>query len=259
MKAISFFLFFLGISSLNAQTDALVYLNNGSQIRGEVIENEEENTIQIKLDDGNIIELEQSQVNYIDVKPKNHLCFENGFKINSRGAYKSFSFSYLTANHAADWQEGKRSGVGIDFSAGHYFFPQLGIGAGIGLDWHEQVMMPVYFELNGLLPHQLFSLKKQGEKGYQIPFCYNIQIGHNFQMEEWIADPNEFERMEGGLLFYPSMGLAFPGRTGNTLKIDIGYKFQKYKRIYEYDWSPDYSTIDKVTLKSFSMRIGIIF
>lgn len=259
MKFIPLFIFILITIDLNAQSQALVYLNNGSQIKGEVEKNENEETIIIKLEGGNILKFNDSQIEHIDYRPKEFMSFENGFKINSKGTYKSFSFSYMSAKHAAAWQEGKRTGVGVDFSMGHYFFPQLGIGAGVGFDWHEQTMMPVYFELNGLLPHKLFSYKEYDVKGYQIPITYSIQVGHNFQVQEWISDPNEFERLEGGLLFYPSIGLAFPGRTGNTLKFDLGYKFQHYKRVYEYDWSPDYSTIDKVTLRSFSMRFGYIF
>ena len=214
----------------------------------------------LTMSDGTILELNKSQVEHIDYRPSSYVVFHDGRRILSKGTYKKFDMQYMFAKWAAEWQKGLRTGIGAGFSMGHFFKPSFSVGGGLGLDWHEQVLVPIYAEIGGLIQHRFLSIyRKEGKPGFKVPFTYNIQAGYNLPAGEWISDNNEFEDINGGWMFYPAIGLAFPSRVGNTVRLDVGYKFQRFTRTYEYDSYPAYSQKDVVTLKSFDLRLGWSF
>lgn len=262
--SITSLLLFLCLSAnLNAQSEVMVHLENGSQIRGQIQENEEDGIYILTLSDGSELILEATQIKHIDHSPEDYRILHDGRRLLTKGRYTAFGFHTLTARPAAEWQPGYRWAVGGHFSMGHQFNQKLAVGAGAGLDFHEEVFLPVFAEVTGLLDHKIFSLENAGKKGYKVPLTYGLQVGWNFPVEEWLrGDDNDFEQTKGGWLVYPSVGLAFPSRSGHTLKIDFGYKFQRFARkmdTSQWWWGNDYEQSDKVTLKSVALRAGWVF
>ena len=259
MKLIYLSILILFSVNIYAQKEAMVYLKNGSQIKGELRKDNTDNSYMLTMSDGSVLEFSEEQIKHIEHNPNDYYIIGKGSRVLSKGTYCSFDINHMAANFSEDWLEGKRIGLGGSLTIGHQFNPYLGIGAGAGLDWHEQIMMPLFLELNGFLSPRFFSVKKKEKSNYAVPFTYRFQVGHNFQIEEWISDPEEFEKMTGGWMVYPSVGLAFPTKKSNTIRFEVGYKFQRFYRKYEYDWSPDYFKQDIITLKSFSLRMGVMF
>ena len=260
-NAVLFLLFSLFLATgLFAQKEVVVYLKNGSQLRGQLLDAGEENIVQLSLMADDTIELDKDMVEHIDHRPASYQVLNNGSRVLKKGKYSSFGFHTLTAEYPTDWQEGLRVNLGAHFSMGHQFSRALGLGAGIGLDLHEQVFVPVFLETSGLSRKPVFA----GNTGsIEVPFSWSLQVGYNLPVEEWLFDPNEFEKLKGGWLVYPAIGLAFPSRKGHTFRFDFGYKFQRYTRTYDQDWwwwgSSEYEQVDRVTLKSLALRAGWFF
>jgi hypothetical protein len=130
------------------------------------------------------------------------------------------------------------------------------VGGGAGLDFHTEILLPVFFEIKGHLTNALgFSLKNRQGTGYRFPITYNLQVGHNFIFGKKAADQGR--DLSGGLMWFPNVGLTFPTRSNTSLQFSIGYKFQQYRQKIT-DWT--LSTIEeKITLKSLALRAGVVF
>jgi hypothetical protein len=277
MKRFFLFLFFvlqLGISgfSQKASQVRLIYLTDGSFLRGTLLDTLENEAVVIQLSEGTRLELPLSLLWQVRQSNEEDLLLSDGRRVLEKGFYSSFSVHTLSARRSSNQDENLRWGLGGHFTAGHQFDPLLKVGLGIGLDAHEYFFVPLFAEAGGFFVKR--SLRPKTRKSpnniewfdgrkisirRKFPLCYNFQVGYNLPAAKLFNNENSFEKIRGGFMFYPSLGVMVPSRNRATFRLDVGYKFQRYKRIYESNWWWNWESSDKVSLKSFAMRVGWYF
>lgn len=241
----------------------LIYLQDGSQLKGQILTTDSTTgTTRIRLSDQSEIEISSSLILLAQPLRAHYQITPRGRQILQKGPYSSIAFHTLSAKKSGEFETGTRWDVGGHFSSGYQFGPFLAVGGGFGLDANEYFFAPVFAELRGYLSGRKWQVFKSepapvGGRRY-LPVSYSLQVGYNLPIEEMFAD-REFEKVKGGLLFYPSIGVLFPTRRGTLFQLDFGYKFQRYSKETSFDWWGTYSTEENFTLKSLAIRTGCIF
>lgn len=256
--------FVLLSANVLAQTNAkpaMIYLDDGSQLRVIILAHSGDGIYHLQMTNGTEMKIAESRVVRVEKNVGDYFIFRDGRKVLTRGWYTSFGFHTLTAERASRWWDDNRWSLGAQFSVGKQFNRYLGVGAGVGLDVHEQFFMPLHLELNGMLVKSPEKLKAQGKTGRRFPIIYQLQTGYNLAVEEILFDPNDVmnEKIKGSWLLYPSIGLMIPSRKGSNFRIDFGYKFQRYTRNFESSWNENWEQKDVILLKSFAIRTGWVF
>jgi hypothetical protein len=246
----------------------LLYLTDGSFLKGTIEDTLPDAMLQVRLTDGSKIEVSQSLLWQVREISKSDQLLPDGRKMLEKGGYSLVGFQTLSARRISNWDNSLRWGLGVQYSAGYQFSPRLAVGAGIGLDSHEFFFMPVFLEARGSWvnmnalknrnrPSRWFG--KSSTYRRRVPLCYSLQLGYNLPVEEVFSNNADGTKIKGAWMAYPAIGLLFPSRSGTTFRLDAGYKLQAYRREYSPRWDETYRVVDKVLLKSFALRAGWIF
>jgi hypothetical protein len=147
-------LFLIGImlpANLHAQDDEdVVYLKNGSVIRGMIVEQVPNQSLKIETRDGNLFVFQMDEVEKMTKRP-------NGFRAQERGSDTNVRESKF--NKPRGWLGLIELGVGswMDTSVsesvtmvnGYRIFPQLAIGVGAGAEFfnYGAPVIPVFLHL----------------------------------------------------------------------------------------------------------------
>jgi len=233
------FMLLLSINLMFAQNkrgvEDVIYLHNGSIIRGEIVEQEIGESVQIKLASGQILTFRNAEIEKITVEPPLYS------KIELEKFRHLVPISYRTPGfyHQFDW--------GLNFTQGqwgpvpatavHYrllYHQNRWLNYGIGLGWDiygEGIFTPVFAEVQGDL--------------WERPFTpiYLIQAGYGFATNM----SNEHEVLEGGINGQFALGFKVNTRKRSDISFTIGYKFQdSYQEFRE--WPRDIWTLPPGTI-----------
>ena len=214
----------------------VVYLKNGSIIKGVVIEQIPGESLKVRTADGSVFAYRMSEVERItkeDVVRKAR-SGARGARFNHGGpevGYRGFVDAVWTIG-VGDAAGADR--IGLLTSHGYQIMPQLYVGAGVGINYYYNgtaVNMPVFANIRtDILPHSV------------TPYI-DLKGGYSF-----------FEAK--GLYLSPSVGCRF--RIGDRLALNagVGYTLQKCE-LWLYD---GYEYWDgKFNIGGVSIRIGIAF
>ena len=135
-----FFLFSLTfVHAQEVKQLSIVHLKDGSFLKGEVLNQDAEGAVQLRLFTGETIELNMNLIASI-VKQKNHrLLLSSGHTIKTKGRYFSFQFNSLVSNKPKpewDWagyEKQRRYAAGASLTFGYRFNQYLGVGVGAGV------------------------------------------------------------------------------------------------------------------------------
>ena len=233
-------LLLLGTSFLSAQQvteeEDVLYLKNGSVIRGEITERMIGESIKVQVLGGSVFVFDESEVETILKSPKvysppsaapiSRREYKRGFKQNTpvtrrqRGIYNMFSFGFQpgpdTWNSVVPW-------VTLQWRTGYSFNQYINIGGGIGIDsYMPGGMIPVYADFHGEL----------GKTVRPMMFHYFAQAGYgiNAWTNNW-----RFGALEGGPMGHLGAGWKLNTRRRVEWLFTLGYKFQSM-RFFEIDW-----------------------
>lgn len=224
-----------------AQSDYqdVVYLKNGSVIRGIIIEQVPNVSIKIQTADRNIFvynisEVEKITKELLPTKPKfvgmKTDCYrgsiEAGYAI---GMTKDYGVDRLVINTSHGYQLDHHSYFGVGIGLHHYFHSK-----GYYLDSHSNVF-PIFADFKGTFLQSRVS-----------PFI-NIRIGYSF---------SEGKHNEG-FYFSPSAGINL-SFSDIALNLYVGYEMQKFDTRY-YDAYYDKYRKNKENFGAISFRFGIEF
>jgi hypothetical protein len=235
--------------SLCAQTilQDVIYMENGSVIKGSVLEYEPKGNIKIKILGGSILVYKSSEVvkilkdevptsDYNVPKKKQKEMHKPG-----KGWYNSITGGTLIG--ITDF--GSPSfGLSLIYVSGYHFHRLFGIGAGISvnsLTLFQYSFIPVYANIRGHLMKTSTSL------------FYDLNIGYGIGLNDLFSN----NAAQGGLYLRPSIGIRFPSTYKTHLVMDIGYIIQFAK--YEYSDLGGNLVIENRTFYRPSLRIGVIF
>lgn len=243
-------LFLLWSSNLSAQKmeQDVVYLKNGSIIRGQIIEHKKEGQIKIEILGGSVLVYQSSEV----VRMEKEI-------VNRRGRYrpkrpmhkidKGYYVSIVAGHSLGQGDFGApEPGLSISGVAGYHFHRLLGVGGGVGLSTLGLYpFVPVYANIRGYLLKTSTSL------------FYDLNVGYGFALPS-VMHMNflgQEATSQGGLYLRPSIGIRFPSTRRTHVVMDFGYEIQFAR--YDYvDWNRN-PVEEKRAFYRPSVRIGIVF
>jgi sRNA-binding regulator protein Hfq len=224
--------------------EEVVYLTNGSIIRGEVIEQTKE-TIKIQIEGGSILVYKMDEVERIvkEEKKIKSKKTERDYQVQDTGYFHSINFGFLPGRNA-EWGDFAFGGS-LHYTFGYQYKRMLGAGIGVGGDAYIynniQNVFPVYLQARGYFLNQPFS-----------PY-YSVNVGYGFATSNnaWnIVDAS------GGLYVHPKIGFRLASRSNAAFTVELGYSHQMAKYTYD-DWQGRYE--DKMSFRRISILFGVLF
>lgn len=227
----------------------IVYLKNGSIIRGKITE-QTPDSLKIETNCNSFIILAQSEV--LD-KKKETLKSQAGNRINdfslndSKGFYSYTTVGMLTGNSEVidDFSFSFHTNLGYEFS--HFF----GLGVGIGVEHLKTELLPVYASFKSHL------INKPNSPFVNLSIGYSFPLSDKKQKDEYI----DFT-YEGGFGFGIDMGISSFKTNNYAFTITAGYKYQVVKEtsdLYYYYWYGEAKEINTYEFNKIALRIGFMF
>jgi len=262
MKGLTVFIFlflsFALIQTVVGQTEVpkivdVVWLKDGSRLRGTIIKWELERGMEFKLLTGAEIVIPKKDIDRVmqDVpidtgselheysyvkQPKVYSFKEEGWYQNTSG-FINFSFS---------------GGAGIHHAMGFRFSRMLGVGLGTGIETHDfsevRNIIPVYAEVRGF-----FAPKK-------VSPYYALKLGYGFALKEVNNFESQVEQTKavGGIHISPELGIRFGGGDVSYYA-GVEYKIQDATYTYESFFQSGATFTDVISYRRVEFRTGILF
>jgi hypothetical protein len=225
------FLFPLTLSAQERVED-VVYLKNGSIIRGEITEMKENEFLKIETTGSNLFVINLDEVESIRQEP-----VSGRYHFKEKGYMNRSGFEILNASDG--------SSLRFYMVNGYQFNSQFGAGFGIGITPYNDplTLIPFFVEMN------LRFLESNSS-----PYIY-LKAGYNFSVHH--EDNVEINGHRGGLLFNPGLGLQFNLRSGLGMFINAGYNIDNSS--YEFDtWGPQTVETD-LSFRRVNFGLGLSF
>lgn len=216
--------------------EAIVILNNGSEIKGKLIHNTDEE-VKIEILGGSVFVYPRSEVKEITISEEKIYSIVKNYKYNREGWYYTLS---APANGSSD-----DGGIGLMTSIGFQYSNYL--AAGVGISYNQMSVnegirtIPIFLEGRGNILETPTT-----------PF-YSMALGYAFALENRDFD---IIRAKGGAYFYPALGMRFDRRSGSSFTMDFGYQFQTAE-ITSNRWNG--TNVDNIQFRRFTMRVGMLF
>jgi len=239
-------LLFVGMSSAQKVKKDVVYLKNGSVIKGRLVEVDDEKML--VQTSRNTWVFNRSDIDTIATKP---LAIANSEY--SPNWYAHCSMGVLVGNS----DNVKQSPFSADFSANFKLVNDLYAGAGVGVDFLEESYLPVFgnleyhFRKSGVTP--FVSMKA----GYMVPLDGNVnsQQGGIYYWDYYSYYPYYTQTLEnkGGLMLNPSVGIISFINQHLGFSLAFGYRYSQvtFKGDDNYELETNYNRL--------SIKLGILF
>lgn len=206
----------------------VVYLRNGSMIRGNISEQIPGESVTIVTFDGTEFKLQTSEVDKIVREPSQYTRIKVRYNGNvvpiqyddSQGLYKGYSIG-LAANES-------NGSFTMQLRTGYKWRHWLQAGLVSGLDpYNAGLIIPVAAEARGDFFKKAVTPHYFAQAGYGI--ATTRSLGHRV--------------FDGGFMYHAGVGLTFKTRTSMDYQISIGYKWQATYQEFEerppFFWTPD--------------------
>jgi len=229
---------FIMVAKVNAQSrQDVVYLTNGSILKGKVIENSTGVKTTIEIVGNNIIVIPDSAIKMILMDQK--------IPANQRENKASPAEMAATVN----FYGGSQNSGGFTFITSYRFPFRLAIGAGIGIEWFDHQQIPFIADIKYYFLEGSWSPYVYAMGGYAVPLS---QKGD----DEWTE-------YHGGSLAGTGAGMMFSFSNRNALFFSLGYRYQKTETVTNpYPWSsyyPQYETIRYDEFNRLTFSFGFLF
>ena len=212
---ISAIIVFIAVCKISAQIpQEIVYLKNGSVIRGIVLEQIPNQSVKVQTKDGSIFVYKVEEIEKISKdfeKKNNKILSETSYDLKGYRGFVDIGYIFGVG------EEGLKEDR-IEFSTTHgyqlnnHFF----IGGGVGIHYmtsSDVFLLPMFVDFKGYLLN-----------GNVSPF-FDLKGGYSHILSEL-----EDEDIKGGLYIAPSVGVRFFIPEGNIgLNLSLGFNLQKLR------------------------------
>ncbi|KAA5549267.1 hypothetical protein F0145_01340 [Adhaeribacter rhizoryzae] len=209
------FLFLFIPASLLAQKKGwkdVVYLKNGSIIRGQLQESPSPTLVRIETAGQNLFVFKQEDVERVarefaktDFKYPYTRGYQNITDVGISVGYKS------RANDFSD--PGRSVDVTLQTFNGYQFMPALAVGLTTAIDTYGSLtLLPVALGIRG-------DITKTKVRPY-----YGLDAGYAL---DWLSNPHAAVNQDGGFLWSPTLGLKFNSQKTHAFILNLGYRNQK--------------------------------
>lgn len=247
-------------SSSKHQMQDVIYLKNGSILKGKIKEHVYGEYAKIQVIGGSEFVLKYEEIETISAEKIDNKLIPRvfrDFKVKQRGIYNAFNLGFMPGIGGDGWF---RLGVSLDYAVGYQINNYVGLGLGISSDFYmdNPGIIPIYLDVRG------YALKKSTSPYYRIGIGYGLTP--NTQNVNWrgIYD------MDGGIMFNAEVGVRLPTRKQGQTTFSIGQRIQKAK-LYGVDnqWNvfpidpgstaPENRFIEKILYNRTTLRVGFVF
>ncbi|GJM33241.1 MAG: hypothetical protein DHS20C18_22420 [Saprospiraceae bacterium] len=230
-----------------------LYLENGSLLKGKVVEYIRGEKLVFELTNGEQVEFAAKEIDrivqgvatpvYKEDKKGRRQMGPKVYEFQERGWYNLTYF----ASYGGKTGENAFIGIGLLNITGFQFNRMVGLGLGIGADAYSleggETLYPVFAEARGYL------FKKN------VSPYYAASVGYGFAFKD---RNQELFKARGGLMFHPAIGLRLGGSKSANMLVDVGYKFQNAYFERRFDFNGDIEERN-IKYKRFTVRFGLIF
>lgn len=214
-------LLMLGTSYLFAQgryTEDVVYLKNGSVIRGFIVEEVPGVSLKIQTADRNVFVFQMSEIEKIVFEPVASRRMARKDFDGKEVPVSPFTFTLEFSHNGSLRQYETGNFTGLTASAGYRLQPGLIAGIGIGIENHYELnWIPVFGELRADLFKSPVQPYVYGRAGYNTP-----SAGDSYYY---------YQQYYGGMFYGLGFGIKAPLAVNSSLNFSVGYRYQ----FYQYD------------------------
>ncbi|MDT8393237.1 MAG: hypothetical protein RQ761_05310 [Bacteroidales bacterium] len=244
-------LFTAAAYSQHSQYEDVVYLKNGSVVRGMIVEQIPNQTLKIKTVNRNIFVYSFDEIEKITRE-----------EVPAEAVVEDFSRSWpeekpfikkkgfestvdIGLGGILDWGG---PALSLNMVVGYRFFPQFFLGGGTGLEFYEnRSMLPIFFNVRTDFVEARVTPFFAANAGYAFGWL-NYEDG-----SDW-----------GGVFIEPSIGIRFNFSSSFGLNLSTGLKFQKVLNsndIYPLNYPPGdyYEHTYSETYRLFLFKVGFSF
>lgn len=221
-----------------SKTQDVVYLKNGSIIRGEIVEQIPNKSIKVETADKNIFVFQFDEIEKITKEaPQNkkaNTVAASSFKPGYSGAL-DFGFMFGLGY-------GSENRIKLDVINSYQFNPYFSAGVGVGFRFFtdvDAVLVPIYANLKTSLPLL----------GSTTPYI-SLGVGYSFNASD------DFNGV--GLIITPTLGANIKLSEKYSMNVGIGYEIQKTKITYINKWDGNTYTYNESN-EALSLTIGFPF
>ncbi len=199
----------------------VVYLKNGSVIRGVIIEQVPNESLKIQTADGSIFAYQMDEVEKITKEQSANTRTHHGFTLNHKGRQQGYR-GFVDVSGIIGVGDYSDSRIGISTSHGYQFNPYLFLGGGIATNYHfgpEKFFLPIYVHLRSEFLNHSYS-----------PFA-DLRIGYSFFINPIQA--------RGGFYTEALIGYRFAVGEKIGISVGVGYSLQMRTDFYrnkEFSW-----------------------
>lgn len=229
----------------------VIYLKNGSEIRGWIVEQIPGEYVKIELVGGSILVYQQSEIEKITSEPTRYSQIirrvnrkRTGIQYRDRGLYNFVTLGFIANEN--QWGQAQLDTY-LNYRAGYRFNQYLGVGLVTGVEAYQTgTIIPALAEVTGDFLHRR-----------QTPF-YLAQIGYGFGA----ANTWQTADFEGGLLYQAGLGIKLRTRTRAEWTFGLSYKSQQLTEtlIDWWGWNGEpVRTVRERTVRGLAYQVSIGF
>jgi hypothetical protein len=218
--------------------DDVVYLKNGSKIKGTIVQVYPDSIVQIKQFGGSMWIFPMKDV----------LMIAKEEKVNVKASIDTFDGYHFGMEAGALIGAGSneyKAPLGIYMLHSYHITPSLAAGVGAGLEFFRITHAPVYLDLRYYL-----------NKGYYAPFIF-MEGGMMIPLGDKETDyDGSSYKGKLGYMINPGIGFLFPLSERSVFSISFSYRY--HELVSEKENSPltDYTRIER--MNRFNLRIGFL-
>jgi hypothetical protein len=235
----------------NVQYEDVVYLKNGSIIRGMIIEQIPNQTLKIQTVDRNVFVFQFEEIEKItkeEVPPGAFPGYHSGTGGVNKSMIKEKGFESTFEFGLGGLLEWGSPALGLYVIAGYRFVPQFVLSGGAGIEFYEdRSMLPLFVNVRTDLV-----------KARVTPF-FAANAGYAFG---WVSYDEGSDW--GGMFVEPNFGVRFNFNPNFAMNLSTGIKFQRAREDYYYyepyypPGAPENYTYTE-TFKIFLFKVGFSF
>jgi hypothetical protein len=216
-----------------SKTD-VVYLKNGSMIRGEIMEIKEDTLIRIRYADSRELIIDFSEIERVSSDQK-----RSRQNYNSSGYMNRSGLELLSGTGNSTFR--------FATIHGKHFNSHLSAGLGIGITPYNDPLNLIPFFAN--FNYRLL-------KANTSPFIF-LKAGYNFSVYNEDDENVQLDQHTGGLLLNPGAGIEFNVSPGFGWYVQAGYNIDQSSYEFESWWSQQVRT--DLSYRRISIGMGLTF
>ena len=238
--------FLLAIGTSQAQKKEVIYLKNGTILKGQQIPVDDEKVVVRSGKDTWVFQT--SEIDSVSSK------FSSAILSGQKSYFIKTTGGLLIGSSSND----KSKPFSFDASFNLKVLPNWYAGVGTGVDFLEESYLPVFANLEYHFRESMFTPFVGVQAGYLFPLDDNIMVGSNYYYDimPWSSSYYAAQTLDcqGGFMLSPSFGMVNQLNENLALMMSFGYRFHQVS----FEGGKDEYKLER-EYNRLTIRIGILF